>query len=81
MASLFFGLILVGATYYVVSNFGKALLVRPWFALHLMGVLVWILTGSLAFAFSLGMIGLILAIDSYWVTSVRPRQSGTRGLR
>jgi hypothetical protein len=80
-ASLLMGLSLVIGTCVVVSNFSKPLLRRPWYALSLLGVLVWIATGSIAFAFSLGLVGLILALDSYWVTSVRPRRSGTRGLR
>ena len=54
---------------------------RPWWSLLFLGVFAWSVFGSVLPALVLGCIGLIVAVDSYWMVTSRLPRNGLRGLR
>ena len=79
--SIFGCLIILVCVAFVAPAFGVRLMERPWWSLLLLGLFAWFVFGSVLPALVLGSIGLIVAIDSYWMIISRLRQTGLRGLR
>ncbi|MCY2985319.1 MAG: hypothetical protein NTY15_16960 [Planctomycetota bacterium] len=78
----FFGcVIIVGAVTWFTPLIGTFLLHRPWWCHVILGLLTWLVTGSLLPTLVMGTIGLIVAIDCYWMITSRLRRSEIRGLR
>ena len=65
----------------VVGTWGAALEHRPWWYLLVLGAFVWMFSGSLLPALVLSLFGLVVLLDSYWLTIERLRRSGTHGQR
>jgi len=78
----FFGcLMIVGAVTWLTSSIGSLLVDRPWWSYLTLGLFAWLVTGSLVPTLVLGTIGLVGAIDSYWMVTSRLRRNAIRGLR
>ncbi len=73
-------LILASLTWFP-SWLGTALMERPWWCLMALGLFAWLVSGSLLPALVFGSLGLIVAMDSYWLVTWRLRRSGIRGPR
>ncbi len=54
---------------------------RAWWPLVAIGFGIWLLTGTWVPAIVLTLLGLLVAIDSYWILNERFRQTGTRAPR
>ena len=74
-------LIILVCVAFVAPAFGVRLTDRPWWSLLLLGLFAWLVFGSVLPAIVLGSIGLIVAVDSYWMIISRLRQTGLRGPR
>jgi hypothetical protein len=78
----FFGcLIILVVMSRTTSMIGTLLANRPWWSYLLLGLLAWIVTGSVLPTLVLGTIGLVVAVDCYWMVTSRLRRIETRGLR
>ena len=73
-------LILISITL-LAPSFGIILCGRPWWYLLTIGLFVWIVFGTTLPILILGLLGLIVAADSYWIVTSRLRRTGIRGLR
>ncbi|HUP81698.1 MAG TPA: hypothetical protein VM260_24310, partial [Pirellula sp.] len=65
----------------LAPSFDAVLCGRPWWYLLTIGLFVWIVFGTPLPLLVLGFLGLIVAVDSYWIVTSRLRRTGTRGLR
>ena len=54
---------------------------RPWWSLMGLGLFAWLVCGSVIPILVLGLFGLVVAVDSYWLLTSQLRRTGTRGLR
>ncbi len=79
--SLFGCLIIVGAVTWLTPLIGIYLPNRPWWCCVILGLMAWLVTGFLLPTLVMGTIGLIVAIDCYWMVTSRLRRSEIRGLR
>ncbi len=76
------GCLLILLTIYCLApTFGTVLFQRPWWSLLSMGLFAWLVCGSVLPALFLGSIGLVVAVDSYWLLTSQLRRIGTRGQR
>jgi hypothetical protein len=73
--------VIAGLVTWFTPTIGKFLLNRPWWCYVSLGLLTWLVTGSLLPTLVMGTIGLIVAIDCYWMVISRLRRSEIRGLR
>ncbi len=66
---------------WLAPTFGAVLFQRPWWSLLILGSFAWLVCGSPLPALFLGSIGLVVAMDSYWLITAQLRRTGTRGQR
>lgn len=80
LATLGMGLMVVLAPW-VWRAVVKPMQRRAWWPLAAIGVGIWVLAGTWIPALVLTFLGLLVAIDSYWILNERFRQTGTRAPR
>ncbi len=80
-ASLFGCLLILLSLIWLAPWMGAFLCERPWWYLLGLGLFSWLVFGTILPALVLGLIGLVVAADSYWIVTSRLRRSGIRGLR
>jgi len=78
----FFGcLLIVGAVTWLTPTIGSLLVDRPWWSYLILGLFAWLVTGSILPTLILGTVGLVGALDCYWMVTSRLRRNAIRGLR
>ena len=79
--SLFGCLLILMSLTWLAPSMGAVLCNRPWWYLLALGLFAWLVFGTIVPALVLGLVGLIVAADSYWIVTSRLRRTGIRGLR
>ena len=74
-------LLILGSVTWLTTWIGLLLSERPWWSYLILGLVAWLVTGSLLPTLVLGTIGLVVAVDCYWMITSRLRRSELRGLR
>ena len=79
--SIFGCLFILLSLTWLAPSMGAVLFDRPWWYLLALGLFAWLVFGTILPVLVLGLIGLIVATDSYWIVTSRLRRTGIRGLR
>ncbi|MEQ1826297.1 MAG: hypothetical protein ABL921_10130 [Pirellula sp.] len=74
-------LLLLTCLVLVARNLHTALEHRPWWYMLTVGLFIWLFSGAMLPMIVLGILGLIVQVDTFWMSNERLRRTGTRGQR